>query len=272
MGQCFSNSSRTILYFSIALGLFFGAWGVPDVSADEFTSTNFKLLDPIFQSGLGERLSSDSFRLIGSVSQIAIGTSTSASFEVRGGFLYFPAPAAPTPSPTPTPTPASAQGGVLESLLKAFGVRPPPRAIAALCAPPTDLDCDGKIGLSDLSILLYSVGRGFPNIADFNKDRVVDMEDLSILFTSWSEQVVPFKREERSRTRIVESARLPFGGFAAIGEGTLGSPPSPQTKDSRPQSREARPLRSVRVALEWIFSSLNAVGEQVRSWWTSLLR
>ncbi|MCR4274980.1 MAG: dockerin type I domain-containing protein [Candidatus Campbellbacteria bacterium] len=58
------------------------------VRADEYTSPSYRVLDPVmFSSGYG---TSTSFGLWGSVSQPAIATSTSALYEVRSGFLYFP--------------------------------------------------------------------------------------------------------------------------------------------------------------------------------------
>lgn len=56
--------------------------------AEEYTSSSYRVLDPVmFSSGYG---TSSSFGLWGSVSQPATATSTSAGYEVRSGFLYFP--------------------------------------------------------------------------------------------------------------------------------------------------------------------------------------
>jgi hypothetical protein len=58
------------------------------VRADEYTSSSYRVLDPVmFSSGYG---TSSSFGLWGNVSQPAIATSTSAGYGVRSGFLYFP--------------------------------------------------------------------------------------------------------------------------------------------------------------------------------------
>lgn len=45
-------------------------------------------------------MTSSSFKLIGSVSQIGIGTSTAATHKLSGGFLYYPAVTVPTLTPT----------------------------------------------------------------------------------------------------------------------------------------------------------------------------
>ena len=68
--------------------------------ATDFSSTNFKVRDPILQIGGGGQMSSTNFRLIGSVAQIAIGTSTTSNFKVLGGFLYFPFASSPVVSAT----------------------------------------------------------------------------------------------------------------------------------------------------------------------------
>lgn len=66
--------------------------------ADEFTSSSFISSEPVIFSG--SYGTSSSFSLIGSISQISIGTSTSASFGINSGFLYFPAVTSPVVSAT----------------------------------------------------------------------------------------------------------------------------------------------------------------------------
>lgn len=66
--------------------------------AQEFTSTSFKILDPVIYSG--GYSTSDSYRLTGVITQIGTGTSTSSSFGVNGGFLYFPFVTTPTVTAT----------------------------------------------------------------------------------------------------------------------------------------------------------------------------
>ena len=62
--------------------------------ADEFTSTSYKVLEPVMDAGgYG---SSTSFQLFGAISQIAAGTSTAAGFfSLSSGFLYFPFASSP---------------------------------------------------------------------------------------------------------------------------------------------------------------------------------
>jgi len=57
--------------------------------AQEFSSTNFKVVDPVMFPG--RYSTSTTFGLTSVISQISIGTSTSSSlFKVNSGFLYFP--------------------------------------------------------------------------------------------------------------------------------------------------------------------------------------
>lgn len=58
------------------------------VYAEQFNSTNFTVLDPVLvPSGFG---TSAAFQLWGSLSEIAIGTSTVTDFGVNSGFLFYP--------------------------------------------------------------------------------------------------------------------------------------------------------------------------------------
>ena len=93
--------------------LLFGALGV--LHAQEFSSSNFTVENPILAPG--GYSTSTNFSLIGAVSQIAIGTSTSATKNLFGGFLYFPFVTTPAVSATPGDTQVSltwtsAQSGV----------------------------------------------------------------------------------------------------------------------------------------------------------------
>lgn len=76
--------------------LFFGA---KSAYSEEFTSTGYKVLEPIMDAGGGYG-SSTSFKLFGTISQISIGTSTAASFNLNAGFLFFPFASSPVVSAT----------------------------------------------------------------------------------------------------------------------------------------------------------------------------
>ncbi len=84
------------MYFFAVLACIFGY--VNFVFADEFTSTNFKSLDPVMWSG--SYSSSGGYQLFGSISPFAAGTSTASSFRVNTGFLYYPFVTTPVLSTT----------------------------------------------------------------------------------------------------------------------------------------------------------------------------
>ncbi len=66
--------------------------------AEEFTSSSFRVLDPVLApSGFS---SSTSFQLFSSLAELAIGTSTASSFTLGSGFLLFPQVDTPAVSAT----------------------------------------------------------------------------------------------------------------------------------------------------------------------------
>lgn len=175
--------------FVVSLLLFAGC-GV--ANADEFVSTDFKVLDPVMAPGGSS--TSTGFSLIGAITQIAIGTSTSNDFGLRGGFLYFPAPtvaAAGGVTPTVTVTDSGVTLGMLAQFIPTL-----PAAIKEAIFASADLDKDGRVGLKDLSILLYYMPDRPSPLADLNRDKKVDTFDLSILFSRWTESLLTFASED----------------------------------------------------------------------------
>ncbi len=72
--------------------------GLSSVRADEFTSSNFKVLEPVlFPAGYA---TSSGYSLIGTIAQIAIGTSTASSFNLNSGFLFYPFASSPVVTAT----------------------------------------------------------------------------------------------------------------------------------------------------------------------------
>jgi len=87
---------RTSLFVTVFFVGFSAA--VSLVFAQELSSSNFKLLDPvIFPAGYA---TSAGFQLSVIIGQPAIGTSTSAGFGINAGFLYFPFVTTPALSTT----------------------------------------------------------------------------------------------------------------------------------------------------------------------------
>jgi hypothetical protein len=88
----FLKSFRWLLVFFLLI--FFNV-----VSADEFSSGSFKVLDPVIQSASFS--TSTGFQLWSTLSEISLGTSTASSFELNSGFLTFPIVSTPAVSVTP---------------------------------------------------------------------------------------------------------------------------------------------------------------------------
>ncbi len=89
---------KKFVYFLLIFWTLF--FGVRPTYSEEFTSTNYKVLEPVMTSG-GSFSSSTSFQLFGAISQIAIGTSTATGFfSLSSGFLYFPFASSPVVSAT----------------------------------------------------------------------------------------------------------------------------------------------------------------------------
>lgn len=78
MGVCLT--AVAVLVFSLAVSF--------SVYATDFSSANFVSRDPVM-SDFGGRATSTNFEQVNAGGQIAIGESTSTSFIIRSGFLYF---------------------------------------------------------------------------------------------------------------------------------------------------------------------------------------
>lgn len=169
---------------------------IAGASAQEFTSTDFKVLDPVLQPG--GYSSSASYKLTGVITQIATGISTGGSFEVQGGFLYFPEPStAAAPAPAVSESISNIGGGgpilaIFKQILKKTVLR----------GSTGDLNSDGYVNLRDISVILYwwdkpirqngfipqlasLIGLGRPS-PDINKDGKIDIVDLSLLLSKWT--------------------------------------------------------------------------------------
>jgi hypothetical protein len=67
--------------------------------AQEYNSTNYKILEPVQTSGGGYSFST-SYKLDSTIGQIGIGTSSATNFGLNAGFLYFPYVSTPVISAT----------------------------------------------------------------------------------------------------------------------------------------------------------------------------
>lgn len=143
--------------------------------ATEFSSTNFKVLDPVIQPGAGFSTSTN-FQLRNLLGQPAIGISTATSFSVKSGFLYFPELTTLVVATSPVVIVAGGGGGIMFKL---------PLKIKAIGA--SDFNFDGKINVIDLSIMLFYYGESGSEIEryDLSGDGTIDFIDFSILFYYW---------------------------------------------------------------------------------------
>lgn len=87
----FSRKSNFLIGLLVISYLF----SVTAAFATEYSSTNFKVLDPVLNDSAGE-MTSTSYRLRGVVGELAPSRSTSSSFVVRSGSAAFPNATVPT--------------------------------------------------------------------------------------------------------------------------------------------------------------------------------
>ncbi|MBI2591772.1 MAG: hypothetical protein HYW34_03800 [Candidatus Brennerbacteria bacterium] len=133
-----------------------------------------------------------------------------------------------------------------------------------ICLPNTDLNCDGRINLSDFSIFLYLMPRQLPTPADFNNDKSVDVRDLSLLFFDWTDKMLAFAKEEKfaGKTEIKqqkESKTIP-NYFAVItqslGFEPLKTPTTTGLEESKPKPAIAVFFKSLARFIAAIFESI----------------
>ena len=84
----------------VTLGfLLFALFVANGVLAEQFSSTDYKLLDPVIAPS--QFATSTSFQLWSSLGEMSIGTSSSAGFAGNAGFLTFPVASTPVVNATP---------------------------------------------------------------------------------------------------------------------------------------------------------------------------
>jgi hypothetical protein len=222
---------RSLVAAPFVLALLFA---VPAYATD-FSSSNFTVKDPVQASG-GGYATSTNFQLWSSLEQPAIGKSTSASNELRAGFLYFsttappPPPPPPPPSdpggggpvgPPPPPSPFPGLGSIIEPIISLITGEPIPLP----GCKRSDFNCDGSVDLIDLSILL-------------TKPKAVTSKVLSFIFSDWTKQLPAlFGGGQLAATPPSEAVtETPPTGLAqvssAVGESATGTPAAPP-KSSR---------------------------------------
>lgn len=115
-----------------------------------------------------------------------------------------PTSAAAPPGPPFQDPGGGGHGGPRFPFIRPIGDLIPP---IGPCQPRTDLNCDGRVNLVDFSIYLYLAPQAVQaaGLADFNEDRNVDIKDLSILLTDWTDRL--FTPAPNGLIRTQERAR-----------------------------------------------------------------
>ncbi len=98
----------------------------------------------------------------------------------------------PTKTPTPTTTPFTAPPSptITPTLLPSLTLTVTPTSpeispTTVMCDKPYDLNTDGVVDLSDVSIVINQLGTSGDNLpADFNCDQIIDLSDFSMLISS----------------------------------------------------------------------------------------
>lgn len=172
------------------------------VFATDFSSASFDVKNPVMDAGGITGASSASFKNTSALRQAAIATSSSSSFQLQSGFLYFSA-AAVAAAPAAAPSLGSAQnGGILSEYLNILvqAVVKPVKALKP-CNLIFDLNCDGSVDIKDLSIFLNQAPGALANKTDFSKN-------LSILLHSWTSPLAFFPSQPSGLPTLPKQLRL----------------------------------------------------------------
>jgi len=255
---------KKLIFFSILITAVFLL--SKTVLAAEYASDSFKVVNPVIDYGGVVNSSSDNFKLTGALGQIAVGTSSNSTFQLKSGWLFF---SAVTPAPTPIVVAAAGSNysSYLESLIK-LKILPllSPEEVKP-CDIAFDLDCDGKVGLKDFSIFLAVQNRPAPNPADFNKDNKIDFKDLSILLYGWTGKLLSFPEPAPGTFLAGAAGALPFRGEAAIfslreisqSETVLKPAPEPPLAASLPQKPAIEKSGFFETAVQFILNLFNRI-------------
>ncbi len=206
--------ARKLIFFLVFIGMVFSLQEA--VLAVNYTSDNFKIVDPMVNYGGVVNSSSDNFKLIAELSESAVGSSSNGTFNLNSGSLFFSVGAS-TPTAGPAVSPANGNySSYLDSLNK-LGIFPLLPTEAKPCSIIFDLNCDGIVSLKDFSIFLAVQNRpASNNPADFNKDNKVDVKDLSILLSEWTGKLLSFLEPVPGAFLTGPVKKLSFSGEASI--------------------------------------------------------
>lgn len=164
-------------FFIKILGLFIISFSlISFTSAKDLTSTNFIIRDPVIGTGGGYGTSS-SFKLISGGETLFTDANSSTSYIGHYGFLYYVGGIIIPP----VVVPSSGGGGGADEAIPPFIQDPNCKARVA------DFNCDDRVDIKDLSILLYFINKSGSVITyyDLSEDGLLDIRDISIMFYYW---------------------------------------------------------------------------------------
>lgn len=184
----------SVTHLSVLSVFAFFAVLAPLARADLTSSTNYQV-QQVITSG-GSRGSSTDYQGESSIGQPATGISSSTSFFLKGGFLYFGVPPAVQNNGGggniggggggPAPSPGSGGGGGGSGYITALIKKLFPKSGCSVNS--IDFNGDGKVNIVDLSILLFYYNDKGSDLGCFDLDGngVVDFPDISILMYYWT--------------------------------------------------------------------------------------
>lgn len=132
-----------------------------------------------------------------------------------------------------------------------------------------DLNCDGQVGLEDLSILIYFMSRPAPQLADLDKDLKISIKDFSILFSQWNERSPVFAFEKPEIT--IELPKTEETSLAREQQAAAGWAASPEEKGPVSIVQE-RARGMVSKLLKTFTQFISNVYKKVREFFISFFR
>ena len=228
-----------------------------------------------YDVGIGVSSGAETFENVGNVltfTKTGLTAGTTYFFRVRakdefGEIIATSNETTAVPTAVPSAPSSGGAGGAgrgvarvpvqpFEELLEEFFV---PLLPETPCFPKTDLNCDGKINLSDFSIFLYLMPQPESAPADFNEDKSVDIKDLSLLFFDWTDKLLAFAGEGRFgeiESKQQEKPKTIQNYFAVITESLGFEPLKTATTASSETDKTSLTLRQLGLAIAVFFKSM----------------
>src|SRR3989344_7253521 len=181
------SKERVKILSFVALLVF--VFGGNSAHGQTVSSTSFTIQGSNVKQGSVFSTSSN-FQLWSSVGEISIGSATTSNFVINAGFLYVPSVLLNQSDEDSEDQDGSSEDSTVTIIVAGGGgiTIPLPRAKSSDGFIASDFNSDGKVDISDLSILLYYFGRPYSGAMerfDLSRDRKIDIFDISILLYYW---------------------------------------------------------------------------------------